>query len=435
MTERTSNTAIPKRRMARRMGRAAVIVIGLSMLTGCLFPSLAAGSGGDNPPPGTAGGTQHNIEQATSDHAQLTTIAFDALAWMTGDFCSDTFLPPGKVTDYFGFQYLRDNDPDEMGHNTSFVPRIANNVLSILTDDQIADLIALAEQQVESINAIAEARFPMIDAFRRNLEGDLPFGSSGLDPDAVMAYGADLFQLDGVVSLGRAHGLGSIARLLTAQQQLGLADLAADGSLSWPDLPDQVDKSTMPHDVHVAVMTYASEFFSWYAGSIEADVYFCPERHGTYFGSFYMKDMPAMGNPDYSIPTELTGDKRETFLDLLTSSQRSLIESLMDSQRAALLEIVTVREDISTELRKLMTQASIDETYVLALSERYGELDAQIAVLYANAFTEVYRTLSAAQIAEMEELRDLDGYPCSGAYLFSESITMPVFENTDFLFD
>jgi len=45
-------------------------------------------------------------------------------------------------------------------------------------------------------------------------------------------------------------------------------------------------------------MTYASEMFSWYAGSVEADVYFCPERHATYFGSFYMKDIPAMGKQE-----------------------------------------------------------------------------------------------------------------------------------------
>jgi hypothetical protein len=31
-------------------------------------------------------------------------------------------------------------------------------------------------------------------------------------------------------------------------------------------------------------MAYASDLFSWYAGSIDADVYYCPERHGTYFG-------------------------------------------------------------------------------------------------------------------------------------------------------
>ena len=72
-------------------------------------------------------------------------------------------------------------------------------------------------------------------------------------------------------------------------------------------------------------MTYASEMFSWYAGNVEADVYFCPERHATYFGSFYMKDIPAMGNPNYSISTSLTGDSGEAFLAALTEPQRKLV--------------------------------------------------------------------------------------------------------------
>ncbi len=408
---------------------AAAMVLALS---GCMLLGLA--QGGPNPP-SDPDEVQHDIEQATSDRAQLNTIAFDALAWLTGDFCSDTFLPPGKVTDYFGFQYLRDNDPDEMGHNTSFVPRIANNVLAILTDNQIADLIALATEQVDEINAIAETRYPMIAAFRRLLAGDLPAGSTGLSTESVMAYGANLFRLDGEVSLGRARGLGAIARSLTAAQRTELDALASGGSSTWPDMPDQVDKETMSHDVHVALMTYASEFFSWYAGSVEADVYFCPERHGTYFGSFYLKDMPAMGNPNYSIPTELTGDVGEAFLDLLTPTQRAIIEGLVDTQRDALTEIVEVREEISIELRKLMTQSSIDEAYVLERAERYGELDGEIAALYATAFTEVYRTLSPSQLQALDELRDLDGYPCTGAYLFSESVPMPDIGDTDAFFE
>ncbi len=68
--------------------------------------------------------------------------------------------------------------------------------------------------------------------------------------------------------------------------------------------------------------TYASEMFAWYAGSVDADVYFCPERQATYFGSFYMKDRPAMGNAGYSISTSLTGDSGADFLNLLTDTQR-----------------------------------------------------------------------------------------------------------------
>ena len=39
---------------------------------------------------------RYSLEQAVSDRAQLHTIAFDGLAFLTGDFGRDTFLPPGK---------------------------------------------------------------------------------------------------------------------------------------------------------------------------------------------------------------------------------------------------------------------------------------------------------------------------------------------------
>ena len=101
-------------------------------------------------------------------------------------------------------------------------------------------------------------------------------------------------------------------------------------------------------DEKVAVMTYAGDLFSWYAGSVEADTYFCPERHGTYFGSFYLKDARAMGNPGYSIDTSLTGDMGRRLPRRLDASQAARVSGLVDVQRAALLEIVEVRRQIST---------------------------------------------------------------------------------------
>ena len=81
---------------------------------------------GERRPPKPDQGRQYSLEQAVSDQAQLHTIAFDGLAFLTGDFGGDTFLPPGKVSDYFGFQYMRDIDAREGGHNTSFLTRIRN---------------------------------------------------------------------------------------------------------------------------------------------------------------------------------------------------------------------------------------------------------------------------------------------------------------------
>ena len=287
------------------------------------------------PPPGRGPGPRDNaqrysIGQATSDRAQLHTIAFDGLAFLTGDFGLDTFLPPGKVSDYFGFQYMRDVDANRGGHNTSFLTRIANNMLAVLSDDQKQQLHALAVEQEGNIRRFAEMRFPLIKAFRRNLESDIPTGSTGLGRSAVVARSSDLYELDGLLAFQRAEVMGGIIRGLTDAQKAALAALKFGDSRTWPDLPEQLDRRSMSHEVNVAMMTYASEMFAWYAGSLEADTYFCPERHGMYFGGFGMKTAPAMGKQNYSIRTSLTGDSGQAFLAALTDAQRKQISDLVD---------------------------------------------------------------------------------------------------------
>ena len=394
-------------------------------------PSLPAQA--INPP---AGGQKmrYSLEQAVSDNAQLHTIAFDGLAFLTGDFALDTFLPPGKVSDYFGFQYMRDIDAKVGGHNTSFLTRIANNMLSILSKEQKTQLLALGQEQEKEISEFALKRIPLIKAFRRNLEGDIPSGSQGLSKSAVMNYSADLYELDGLIAYQRAKVMGKIIRSLSDRQKTALAKLVFGDSRTWPDLPEQLDKRSMPHALNVAMMTYASEMFAWYAGSLEADTYFCPERHGMYFGGFGMKTAPAMGKQNYSISTSLTGDSGQAFLAALTDAQRRQITDLIDLQRKDLAEIITIRRSISSELRRFQKGESADKDKVIALSKRYGELDGELAYLYATAFGQVGKSLSSQQKEQLASLRTTNPNDPKGPFLYSDPIAMPVIENTDFLF-
>ena len=388
-------------------------------------------SGGQSP---KEGGNKYSLEQAISDRAQLNTIAFDGLAFLTGDFGYDTFLPPGKVSDYFGFQYMRDIDAREGGHNTNFLTKIAYNMLSILSDAQNAQLLALAKEQQADIKRFAEMRLPLIKAFRLNLEGKLPAGSSGLDKQAVVKYSADLYALDGKLSYDRARVMASILRSLNATQKTALAKLKFGDSSTWPEVAEPLDRRSMSHENNVAVMTYASEMFSWYAGSVDADVYFCPERHGMYFGGFGMKTAPAMGKRDYSISTTLTGNSGENFIATLNENQRRLITALPDLQRQDLAEIVRVRREISTELRRFLKGETADQNKVLALSRRYGELDGNLSYLYATAFAKVGQTLSAQQKQTLLAMRKVDPSEPKGPFLYSSPISMPSIGNTDQFF-
>ena len=377
---------------------------------------------------------QYNLAQAMSDGAQLSTISFDGLAFITGSSGADTFFPPGKVADYFGFQYMRDVDVAGYGHNTTFLPKVADNVLSILTDAQKAQLIALAKVQAPRYVNFAYNRFLLSNAFRRNLEGKIPTGSTGLNTSAVETYTGDLYQIDAELAYNRALVVGSIINSFNDTQKAYLAKMKFNDSSTWSDVEeDQTLKKGLTNDQYTAVMTYASELFSWYKGGLDADVYFCPERHGTYFGGFFMKDYLAVGNNDYFISTAETGDSGKGFLDTLNPTQKALITGIIDEQRSAIQRIAQLRTTISTELNKTMTGGTPNKDLVYSSIQQYGQLDGQLSALYATRFAQVKATLTDAQMVILVKLRNLSVVP-TGAYLFSNPVAMPIIPSTDFLF-
>jgi len=388
------------------------------------------------PPPTGGGGTQTmDLSQTLSDRAQLCTMAFGGLAFLTGSLGADSFFPPGKVADWWGFQYLRDNDPTQMGHNTDFLTRAANNMLSVLTAAQKAQLVTLAKSQVSSINQYGYNRFVLMKAFRRLLEGDLPTGTKGLSKLAVGQYSADLYRLDGQISLQRAKVMGGILKALTTDQRAYLDKLKGTGMKTWPDLPDQIDKTGLTNDEFVAVMTYSGDLFAWYLGNLEADVYFCPERQGTYFGGFYMKDAQAMGNPDYTIPSDLTGKMGDSFIAALTTKQAALLTARLTADKPLLAQIVTARTNVATQLRKYIAGQTPSTTYVLNQCSIYGRMDGTLVWGYANVFAQIGKTLTTAQKTKLTALRlEACTVTPQGAFLYSTPIAMPTIPNTDFLF-
>jgi hypothetical protein len=381
---------------------------------------------------------QYSLEQATSDEAQLHTIAFNGLAFMTGDFGSSTFIPPGKVSDFFGFQYMRDIDAAGKGHNPMFLNRIAASVLKILSEQQRGIFEQAAREQEKLMQDIAYKRMPLVAAFHRQLAGNLPAGTAGLSRASVIAYCGDLFVLDAKLAWQRAKAFGLVAHSLDTAQKSALSQMKFGDFNSWPEVDREEARGLNPRGasklVNVGFMTLASEFFSWYAGSVESDTYFCPERHGTYFGGFYMKDMPAMGQRDFNISTSLTGDTGAAFLRLLNSDQRSSLTGILDRQRNALKDIINVRRSISTKLRVFLQNESPAETEITALGRRYGELDGELAYDYSSTFASVYKTLSAGQKEKLSALRPDSKNEQGVAFLYSDRIPMPQIPDSSLLF-
>ena len=385
------------------------------------------------------GGQNYSIEQAVSDNAQLHTIAFNGLAFVTGDFGASTFMPPGKVCDFFGFQYMRDIDAAHKGHNPIFLNRVAGNVMHVLNDEQKKKFLDLAEEQSSQLEDLAKMRLPLIKSFHRQLDGQIPAGSGGLNQAAVIRYTGTVFEKDAALSLRRAEVMAQVARSLTDDQKAYLGKMKFGDFTTWPEMDERdVLKSNgrgKPQLFNVAFMTYLSEYFSWTTGNLEADTYFCPERHGTYFGGFYMKDMPAMGTRDYDISTSRTGDGGRDFLEqVLNPSQRAIITGILAKQKKAIMETITVRRAIATALRKYLSGEQPDKAKVLALGRHYGELDGEMSWLYATAFAKVNSTLTSDQSTALNKLRNLEGYKSADIYIYSRPSNNVEIPNTDFLF-
>ncbi len=463
---------------ANKLMSIPVIVLGAMLISACSGSSTAStpasstsssnsnNSSGSNSSTNTNSGTPaFTMAQTISDQAQRSTIAFSGLAMMTGNLEAQSFFPPGKVADYTGFQYLRDNDPDSMGHNTSFLTRVANNIIYILNDSQFAQLKTLAVAQQDQINLYGYKRFPLMKAFRRLLDNDIPTGSAGLNLNSVKKASRELYLIDGQISFDRAVLYAALINSLDANQKAYLDAMKGKGWNSWPDITNDQVRSKMqglPQGTSVAVMTYASDLFSWYAGSVEADVYFCPERHGTYFGSFYIKDAPAIGHEGYSINEQLTATAGSALSDsakgYVTQEQASLMSSLVSTQRnnlyaSASNNIVNIRTEIAGLLRSLITTSGSTDTIkarVLELSASYGELDGENNYNYAIVFNQIYKTLTTEQKSKLTDLRKSimsgtysDGTPfdfsiCTTPFLYSSAIDAtlltPYIGNTDYLF-
>ena len=370
-------------------------------------------------------GHGYNLEQAVSDNAQLHTIAFNCLAFITGGFGTSTFIPPGKLSDFFGFQYMRDIDAAGKGHNPQFLDRVAGNVLSILDAGQLELFRNEAMTEAEQLKSLAFKRLPLISAFHAQLDGKIPAGSPGLNLEAVKRYVGDMFSADAALAYQRANVFARIASSLMDTQKVALSRMHFGDFNSWPAV--DMERYKLPrgtdHLMNVAYMTLGSEFFSWYAGSLDADTYFCPERHGTYFGGFFLKDMPAMGKRDYDISTALTGDLGEQFLQTLNQEQRRQMTDIIDRQRKTLAGIVEVRRAISTELRRFLNGGSADRSKVQALGRQYGELDGELAYIYATTFARIAASLTPEQRATLKRLRNGDRYVAAPAYLYSDPLS------------
>lgn len=88
-------------------------------------------------------------------------------------------------------------------------------------------------------------------AFCRELSGDIPSASTGLNREAVIRCVGDIFAFDAELSYRRAQVVGRIIALLTPEQRAYFAAMKCGDFSTWPEV--DVEPYKLPRDTEKMV--------------------------------------------------------------------------------------------------------------------------------------------------------------------------------------
>ena len=219
------------------------------------------------------------------------------------------------------------------------------------------------------------SRFIPITLFRKYYNK-----TRNLSKTELEQWSNSFWTLDGQLAIQRSQVMGNILYSMSSESK-NYIDINIKGKsmINWPsvEMPD-FRSITNNNNIKTAILTYAGDLLSWYLGNITTDTYFCPERFQTMFGSFYVKDAPAVGNINYTISSNLTANSGISFNNVLNTVQQNLMANITTINIIMLKKIVELRKKISTELRNSISNSTLNITNILFWSQRIGILDADI---------------------------------------------------------
>ena len=131
------------------------------------------------------------------------TFGYACLAWLTGNVCSDSFLPPGKIGELMGFQFIRDSEPNGLGHNSQFSDYISQYIFTKLTDDQMMTINSIQADAVyvENTKLVLSLRQDMSSSLRKLLVS--PTSLADLNLRAVADVYGKMQTVNGLIILRR----------------------------------------------------------------------------------------------------------------------------------------------------------------------------------------------------------------------------------------
>ncbi len=150
----------------------------------------------------------------------LLAIASKMISWLTGSVDDAVLLPPGKISNYFGFAYYRYIDRANVSRSDA-----ANKFLSVLDDTQQSIMAGLAQDIIATSNAYIDGRENLITG-----SYPLRIGQSVDHASLVNAYANQAALGETRRAIIEALTFYELEEMMTSEQLAELAKYRADTS-------------------------------------------------------------------------------------------------------------------------------------------------------------------------------------------------------------
>ena len=333
---------------------------------------------------------------------QLPIVAGKLLSYTvsTEDECA--YMPPGKWVNLYGivyYRYVERGSGDDKVSVNGLVKESAEAVASILTNDQLEEILAIVPQQLVWEN---QARIN-----RDLISRELYKWKSGIEGDESLIL--DLSHENGGLLKNIIHQRTSvyskIMKELSNEQKNGfcLSRTSTNNEVNAEDLKDL--KNQLSNDEEKTTLNLVlSKFFVWATGTEEMNQLVDDGRPAVYFGFANIRIEDRAGD---DVSNGLRKEAADLIMNTLNSSQSTMLNHLVSLQENHLSTYFSTRADLASKLSGYLwndLSVSTDELLNLCIASEVAE--SRLALLQAEEMGNIIQSMDATQLQVLIDFKE-----------------------------
>ena len=333
---------------------------------------------------------------------QLPIVAGKLLSYAVSTEEECAYTPPGKWVNLYGmvyYRYIERGSGDDKVSVNGLVKESAEAVASILTNDQLEEILAIIPQQLVWEN---QARIN-----RDLISRELYQWKSGIEGDESLIL--NLSHENGVLLKNVIHQrttvYSNIMKELSNEQKNGfcLSRTLTNNEINPDDLKNL--KNQLNNDDEKTTLNLVlSKFFVWATGTEEMNQLVDDGRPAVYFGFANIRIEDRAGD---DVSNGLRKEASDLIINTLNSTQSTTLNNLVSSQENYLSTYFTTRADLASKLSEyLWNDLSVNTDELLDLCIASEVAESRLALLQAEEMGNIIQSMDSTQLQVLIDFKE-----------------------------